>query len=698
MFVEVRCVRIPGQVVWCNYELARDLGFSVPDSNLLDARLEGELIASCSVRVAELVAHQEDLPVTTLYADRYGGSGMGGNLGAARGGFLSYGNLFLQGIGRTPLFREMPDQVLNAHGNMHMWHGLYVATLTELCANLFTRTPARILCVIDQGGETVYPDGRTHERAIVVRAGNQLRPAHVATSKLRSDRPQAYVFISITQATGQLVTSPGETGAVPNLRETMRAAISDQALAAAQHARWRLTHGALSASNTQMDGGPLDLAQARTNPRAVPLKPEYDLAAHVIPRGDYGDRANGLYQTYHAVRRSLFADERNRLGGDPLDIRESLDHAYVHRLQIELACATGLKRRVAERLQRDTPEVLRDFSNCLVELSDLKNPQAWLKTTCYDERAAVVDIFGLLAELPATYFSHAAGATKRFIRDGLRPVFLGDHANVTEIRDRVNRLADAFAEAYTRLMQVCELHAEEFWGSLELMRNSVTARAAFVNRPIERLWFDRRFETFQNAATQYRRTRDVGTIRRLIDTTLADSYRDIDALLTQGEQRLMPERGVELQIRTIAGVRYSVCAWDDASRRRQLRVEVQGRLQAGKLVLELDGAPVLPRLAIPWLRYRWSVDGWKNDAVVSSECITEAPERLCLRFQIPITRPFGTLAGALVDAEGRPIMNTPNPAAEYAFASPDIVETQHAIRRTSTSPDAEQKPLRNWVP
>src|SRR5262245_13706883 len=118
MFVEVPCVRVPGQVVWCNYELARDLGFSVPNSNLLDARLEGELVASCSLRVAQLIPRsQGDLPVMTLYADRYGGSGMGGNLGAARGGFLSYGNLFLQGIGRTPLFREVPGQVLNAHGN-----------------------------------------------------------------------------------------------------------------------------------------------------------------------------------------------------------------------------------------------------------------------------------------------------------------------------------------------------------------------------------------------------------------------------------------------------------------------------------------------------------------------------------------------------------------------------------------------------
>ena len=39
-FAEFPAVRFPGKVIWCNFELARELGFDVPRTNQLTPELE----------------------------------------------------------------------------------------------------------------------------------------------------------------------------------------------------------------------------------------------------------------------------------------------------------------------------------------------------------------------------------------------------------------------------------------------------------------------------------------------------------------------------------------------------------------------------------------------------------------------------------------------------------------------------------
>src|SRR5678815_1171105 len=103
-FAEFQAYRSPGTVLWCNFDLLRELGFAVPFSNQLTPELNEQLLAEFSLRAVngdDLNGHE----LLTLYADKYGGDGVSPALGAGRAGFLSHGNLYVKGLGFTPLFR-----------------------------------------------------------------------------------------------------------------------------------------------------------------------------------------------------------------------------------------------------------------------------------------------------------------------------------------------------------------------------------------------------------------------------------------------------------------------------------------------------------------------------------------------------------------------------------------------------------------
>ena len=49
-FAPFSAVRVPGTVLWVNFELARELGFDVPRSNQLTPALQEQLLAKLSLR------------------------------------------------------------------------------------------------------------------------------------------------------------------------------------------------------------------------------------------------------------------------------------------------------------------------------------------------------------------------------------------------------------------------------------------------------------------------------------------------------------------------------------------------------------------------------------------------------------------------------------------------------------------------
>src|SRR4051794_30972955 len=86
-FAKFAAVRAEGKIIWCNFDLARLLGFDVPQSNQLTADFEKQLIEALSFRAVEKTGRKSHATII-MYADRYGGDGVRPGLGAGRAGFL----------------------------------------------------------------------------------------------------------------------------------------------------------------------------------------------------------------------------------------------------------------------------------------------------------------------------------------------------------------------------------------------------------------------------------------------------------------------------------------------------------------------------------------------------------------------------------------------------------------------------------
>src|ERR1043166_1961343 len=257
-FAEFKAVMYPGTILWCNFDLLRSLGFSVPHSNQLTPRFTQQLLDTFSLRASENVNGHASV---TLYADRYGGDGVTPALGAGRAGFLPEANLYIKGLGFTPLFRHNDkDDFVHSHGGVHFEDCLSEAIFGEVDHNLFELGASRIVAIIDQGKFVTEPSGRRRPVAIAVRTGTQLRPGHLLAKRVRGSRSPVEMFASIASATGQLVRQTGSRW--PDLAATMLCIVDDHARTAADSFRWRMIHGAISPSNMDLSGAMLDLSRS----------------------------------------------------------------------------------------------------------------------------------------------------------------------------------------------------------------------------------------------------------------------------------------------------------------------------------------------------------------------------------------------------------------------------------------------------
>jgi hypothetical protein len=689
MFAECEAAWVPGTVAWCNFDLAREMGFRVPRSNRMTAELNDQLVSAFSYRLLPKTAVLNGRKSMKLFADRYGGEGIGYHRGSARGALYPWGDLFLKGIGATPLLRDDPDDFYHSHGGTHLWHGLYVAALGELCTNLFANGAARILAVIDQGDYTIYPSGELIPRGIEVRVGLHLRPAHVLLRRNAGVPPAWTLFLAMTRVSGQLVMSRSSRGTSrPDLRGTMLRIIDVQAGAAAEHARWRLPHVAVSPSNLQLDGSLLDLAQSRTNPRSVPMLPQPRVPETWIPRSDYMDLVSALTLTYRAVRRSLSERQTRRMNAGPLQVGAEVEKAYRRHLDVQLLRAAGIKQVAAERLQQQEPELVRQFADVLSRLSSLSNPAAMGKVQLYDGRAAVADVFGMLRFLPARYFRHPRRDLTDAIRSGLRLVHAGSRKRVARRKKAGETWIAELAKLYPAIMQACRRLALREYRSVAAMERSIQTRAEFENRPIESFYFDARYKSFTGAALQYRRDQDFESLRRLMDSALGSSVRNVDALLESGSVRRLPDGRWELQARRIAGIRYAVRASDHVSAKRRLHVELVVRRRADGFVVDLPAQPHLTSRQLESLRYVYSVDGWATQHVVRGSLQREGRGDAVMSFTpVRSKRPFGVLEGYFIAGRTRSlaIKDGGEPFRGYAFALPDGAELDRivATRRTA---------------
>jgi hypothetical protein len=638
-FAEFPAVRFPGKVIWCNFELARELGFDVPRTNQLTPELHEQLIAKLSLRS---LAPDDDVSgreIVNVYADRYGGEGVTPALGAGRAGFLPDANLYIKGLGFTPLFRHNDkDDFVHSHGGVHLDDCMSEAIFGEVNQNLFELGSSRVVAIIDQGKFVVEPSGRHREIALAIRTGAQLRPGHLLAKRVRGSRTPLELFIEITRATGQLVLQKGAD--IPDLTATMLRVIDDHARAAADAYRWRMIHGALSPSNMDMSGAMLDLPTQSTQPRTAPIF-KLDWVQSVFGT-EHKERGFHLAEMQRRMLRTTDVSTRIHFNLRWINVSNQMDVDYNRYLEIKMLCAAGLKAHVARHVQQTTT-LAGHFTDVLAALAVLKNPgKACVARKMVD--LSVVDIFNLLANAPADYF--AGRDLKESALDHLRPVYKGNRFQVAARKRRIEQLAEKFVIIYRAIMDI----AEEHYADRSEMQRSITARAAFENEPIDALYCAPLYEELTNAIAEYKASGNAQIISDAIDRRITRSLRSVDALLTCCKSP-----------RTIRGIIYSV-------RAGRLHVSIPVEAHGSLFVTSVLGLDRLTKRQIERLRCRFTTDNQKTFHDARARLVYDDQLGAIIDFgDLDITTPVGRLEGFFFTTDRRtPLIS------DYVFAIADL--------------------------
>ncbi len=673
LFAEFAVVRAPGRVIWCNFDLARRLGFDVPRSNELTAELHEQLINALSFRAVQPKDEVRGQETLTMYADRYGGEGVSPALGAGRAGFLPYGNLYVKGVGFTPLFKhDDPDDFVHSHGAVHLDDCLSEALLGEVNENLFTMGASRVVAIIDQGLHVTTPRGQQIPIALAVRAGAQLRPGHLM-SRYTPGRALLEKFVRMTRATGQLITRRDQrTGAeLPDVRGTMLRVIDDHARIAAESFRWRTIHGALTSSNMEMSGAMLDLPTQSSQPRTAPIRTldyvEFAFGAEHL------ERSAQLVPVYRRLLRNTPRSKREALSVKWIDIPKEMKRTYEKHLQLMLLSAAGLKMEVARRIQTETPELVQRFAELIMKMAALRNPGPVMVARAVVERVSVLDVFGLFGKFPRKYFAAPRARHAKTIRACLRPVFSGDKSRVAGKRAKVRTFIAEFANLFDELMNAGADYAEEYYGDPASMRASIIARAEFENEPLDRLYYKTLYGELDRAIALYRSTNDPAIVREAIAGRLNASLRRVDGLLAQENARRMTGGGIEMEIRIIDGVRYGVRAWNDESQTRRLHVSIPAESEGDHYRHSVPNLHGLTGRQVGSLRYRFTTDGWKTSSEVRARLAHDEENRPLIEFDELNSFPLvGRLEGYFYfRGAGRRTGNAPTKLRGYVFAIPD---------------------------
>ncbi len=678
-FAPFAAVMTPGKVVWCNFELARALGFEVPPSNRMTPHFHQLLINTLSYRALSRKARSEEHRTVTLYADKYGGDGVGPALGAGRSGFLPYGNLYIKGVGHTPLFRhDDPDDLAHSHGGVQMNDCLGEAVFGEVNQHLFTQGSTRILAIIDQGENVVYPY-RTVPIALAIRSGMQLRPGHLLARKTRRSGSLLEIFTKMTRETGQLVTrTDAATGEeLPDIRATMRRIVYDHARTTAEQFRWRMMHGALTPSNMEMSGAMLDLTTQSAQPRTAPVC--FALEDESFFGLEHIGCAKQLRPTYRTLLKSIPLRQRDRLNAKSFNITAEMEKAYGHHLQLQLLVATGLKTELAERIRTEHPALSRRFKELIMEMCELKNPGNVEMARRLVEDVSVLDVFNLLREFPKNYFVDPSANHLRDIRAALRPVFKGNRTRVAKNRALVRALIRKFDRIYRKLMSTAEASVKKYYGNKANMRLSISSRAAFENKPID-LYRTTLYKEFDDAIEVYRSTGNADLIRQIVERKVSTSLRKTDALLVQGSCRRRSDGGFELEMQTIDGIDYSIKAWNDRSQRRYLQVSVAIERAGYYFETPLPGQSRLTPGQIRSLRYQFTTDEWASTHIVGTNLEKDASGRLVISTKEISNLPVvGRLQGFFCGGNSAPNDGEANDPG-YVFAVPDKQELAKLIQ------------------
>jgi hypothetical protein len=676
-FAEFTAVNVPGKVVWCNFDLAREAGFDVPPSNQLTQRFHDQLIEALCFRVLRPGEEVGSRRTITMYADKYWG--VYPFLGGARAGFLPYGNFYVKGIGLTPAFQASADEdFVHSHGGLILEDAMLEAIIGEVDTNLFAQGSTRMLAIIALGETIVWPNGRKHVAVLGVRTGAQLRPAHLLNYST-SDKGLLLLdgLIRMARETGQMVARDDqEAGAeIIDVKQTLLRIIDDQARTASEQFRWRILHGAISSSNMELSGAMLDVVTQTTQPRTAPLwmLPGY-------PNSVYGrehlERISELGHIFRGLVRSIPRAQRPALNARPLKLRHAMEKAYDRHLQAELLAATGIKRALARRIQDDHPGLARRLTTTLLGMSRLNNPGSLNANKASGESLSVLDVFRLLQHFPRAYFAAPDADHTETIRSLLQPIFKGNRFHMAKKQAAVEALIAEFAAAYRDLMKVCAGLAEAYYSDRERMEASVKSRAHFENEPIPLLYQSRILKELGRVIEIYQATGDATILQDVIEDWATASLRNVDGLMAQTRWRDSGDGHSLAATRTIAGINYSLSLRADERQPPRLQVSLMAAREGNCYLTSLPELAGLSRAKMRLLRYRFTLDGWTSSGEVRARLVENEDEPPIIRFAAISDLPLaGRLEGYFhLDGDAHLASAKAPKMRRFTFATPDPCE------------------------
>jgi hypothetical protein len=655
--VPVKLVEVPGRILWVDFELARELGFSVPKDNRLTPELRKELLEALSFRVLQEGEDPAGRRIIDGCCDLYQGTGQKGHPGAARAAFLPVLNALIKGSLRTPIAAPLTtEKFAGRHGGAPAREGLLEAVWGLVSNNLFTHGGTRILAVIDVGDDTPWPSGWSEPRALCIRVGNQYRLAHLLATAagefqagdmarlLAMPPEQGFqgaeftpgLFVEMAREGGFLVEKGGE----PDLHATMLEAIDRQALQSAEQFRFRVLHGAVSTSNTEWDGGPIDHGTTDTVSRTEPAK----IGDHHPTGfgGEHLERASQLELTYREIQRWDRAahPDGESTADKTIDFQREMKTRYEAHMTVQMLCAAGLKLDVARAFAKAEPELTHRFSGCLRALGALSNVESVNVNHGPAPWASTVDIFNMLRELPNDYLANPGGDHCARIRE-LLMVQGWNTAPVDGLVGELNHL-------YSRIMiGSLQRYANVFYEGDAAMKRSIIARAQFENAPMTLLERSALGARLDGAIREFRESwgqddklmLETGSVREVVDKLVAASVRSVDRLLRQGTMQPLSHHGLELERRTIDGIDYAVRAWPDGRRRLHLSMPVVGDEKRGYAfpTLRVNGieSPHVTPAQLKALTYKFTRDDWESWLEVKAELTTDEAGRTSVHFDIP---------------------------------------------------------------
>ncbi|MFL6215921.1 MAG: hypothetical protein ACJ74J_18710 [Blastocatellia bacterium] len=686
-FVEFTAVNVPGKVVWCNFDLAREAGFAVPPSNQLTASFHDQLIEALSFRVLRPNEEAGTRRTLTMYADKYWG--VWPFLGGARAGFLPYGNFYIKGIGLTPAFKPSPDNDFDhSHGGLTMEEAMLEAIIGEVNTNIFTLGSARMLAIIDLGEQIVFPDGSKSAAVLGVRAGSQLRPAHLLAYPIQRNGLLFDRFVRMARETGQLVAHTHATYGTEtiDIKQTLLRIIDDHARMASQQFRWRILHGALSSSNMELSGAMLDVITQTSQPRTAPIWMLKDCPDSVFGR-EHVERINELWHVFRELIKDITPARRPALNVRPIKLLLAMEKAYNRHLQVELLIATGIKRALALQVQADHPGLARRFTAVLLEMSRIKNPGSTNANVVSCESVSVLDVFHLLQHFSRDYFADPDADHREIIRALLKPVYKGNRYHAAKKRARVEELIGEFDGIYGELMKRCVSLAEAHYQDVESLKASVVSRAGFENELVSPLYRSSSLKALKQLIATYRANGDAMMLQDGMERWVAVSLRSVEGLLAQ-TRWWDSGNGHFLATRTLGGVNYRLSLRDGERRQPRLLISLKLEREGNGYRTPLPEIAALTRSQIRQLRYRFSFDGWASAGEVRARLVEDEHGQRNIHFDEISNLPLvGRLEG-YARIEGHPANGRAPEMRCYAFAIPDRLELAALLAEPCPQGDA----------